>query len=262
MPIMCSQRTGPARSWPCRDTTKRDFGFAKRYGLPVPTVPLRRRTGDGRALQRPYEGKGTLVNSGRFSGTPSDAAKTSVAEDLEARGIGERKVNYRLHDWLISRQRYWGCPIPIIHCADCGVVPVPESDLPVTLPDDAEFLPTGESPLKHHDGFLHTTCPECRGEAQRENRYDGYVLCVPRGIKYRYLSPHFAAGPFDPMKGRTGCRWISIRAASNTPQCTCSITRFFTRAMRDMKRSPTDEAETHGPPVQPGHHFSARIPRK
>ena len=237
--VLTTYGTGAIMAVPGHD--ERDFGFAKRYGLPVPTV-IAPPDWDGRALQRPYEGKGTLVNSGRFSGTPSDAAKTSVAEDLEARGIGERKVNYRLHDWLISRQRYWGCPIPIIYCADCGAVPVPERDLPVTLPDDAEFLPSGESPLKRHDGFLQTTCPNCGGEAQRETDTMDTFMCSS-WYQYRYLSPHFAAGPFDPEEG---AYWLPVdQYTGGIEHATMHLlyTRFFTRAMRDMMLIATDQAE-------------------
>ena len=237
--VLTTYGTGAIMAVPGHD--ERDFGFAKRYGLPVPTV-IAPPDWDGRPLQRPYEGKGTLVNSGRFNGMPSDAAKHAVSQDLEDRGIGERKVNYRLHDWLISRQRYWGCPIPIIYCAECGVVPVPERDLPVRLPDDAEFLPTGESPLQHHEGFLHTTCPECLGDAQRETDTMDTFMCSS-WYQYRYLSPHFAAGPFDPEEG---AYWLPVdQYTGGIEHATMHLlyTRFFTRAMRDMRLIATDQAE-------------------
>jgi len=104
-----------------------------------------------------------------LTGAPDVAtAKARAIDWLEAQGIGERKVNYRLRDWLVSRQRFWGCPIPIVYCPDHGMVPVPEDELPVLAPDDVEFRPTGQSPLKYHQGFLHTTCPKCGGPAERE----------------------------------------------------------------------------------------------
>jgi len=119
----------------------------------------------------------TMINSGSFSGTPGDVAVQKVTEWLEERGTGEFAVNYGLRDWLISRQRYWGAPIPIVYCDKCGIVPVPYEDLPVLLPEDAEFLPTGESPLKFHEGFRHTTCPKCGGPAERETDTMDTFLC-------------------------------------------------------------------------------------
>ncbi len=237
--VLTTYGTGAIMAVPGHD--ERDFGFAKRYGLPVSTV-ISPPDWDGRPMRRPYEGEGALVNSGRFSGMPSEAAKNAVAEDLEDREIGERKVNYRLHDWLISRQRYWGCPIPIIYCAECGVVPVPERDLPVTLPEDAEFLPTGESPLKHHEGFLHTTCPECHGDALRETDTMDTFMCSS-WYQYRYLSPQYGVGPFDPDEG---AYWLPVdQYTGGIEHATMHLlyTRFFTMAMRDMKLIATDEAE-------------------
>ena len=237
--VLTTYGTGGIMAVPGHD--ERDFGFAEKYGLPVPTV-IATPDWDGPPPGRPFEGKGTLANSGRFSGMPSDEAKVAVAEDLEARGIGERKVNYRLHDWLISRQRYWGCPIPIVYCDTCGVVPVPETDLPVKLPEDAEFLPTGESPLKRHEGFLHTTCPECKGDARRETDTMDTFMCSS-WYQYRYLSPQFAAGPFDPEEG---AYWLPVdQYTGGIEHATMHLlyTRFFTMAMRDMKLIATDEAE-------------------
>jgi leucyl-tRNA synthetase len=119
-------------------------------------------------MQVAYEHEGVMINSGSFNGTPATDEKgirnpaiRAVTEWLEQNGWGRRAVNYRYRDWLISRQRYWGAPIPIIYCSKCGIVPVPEKDLPVKLPEDAEFKPTGESPLKYNEKFVNTTCPAC-----------------------------------------------------------------------------------------------------
>src|SRR6476646_1474506 len=109
-----------------------------------------------------------MVNSGPFDGLPNDDGKAAVIAYGSERGFAEKMITYRLRDWLISRQRYWGTPIPIIYCPTCGIVPVPEADLPVLLPEDAEFLPTGESPLKFNEAFLKVKCPQCGGDAERE----------------------------------------------------------------------------------------------
>jgi leucyl-tRNA synthetase len=191
---------------------------------------------------------GTMINSGPFSGTPGDIAVQTVTEWLEERGIGQADVNYRLRDWLISRQRYWGAPIPVVYCKTCGTVPVPYKDLPVVLPEDAEFLPTGESPLRYHEEFLHTTCPECGGPATREtDTMDTFV--DSSWYQYAYLSPYYQQGepidtgsmPFDPDEA---AYWAPVDVyTGGIEHATMHLiyTRFFTKAMRDMGLVDFDE---------------------
>jgi leucyl-tRNA synthetase len=191
---------------------------------------------------------GTMINSGPFSGTPGEVAVEKVTEWLEKRGIGQADVNYRLRDWLISRQRYWGAPIPIVYCETCGTVPVPYEDLPVVLPEDAQFLPTGESPLRYHEEFLHTTCPECGGAATREtDTMDTFV--DSSWYQYAYLSPYYEEGdpidadsmPFDPEEAEY---WAPVDVyTGGIEHATMHLiyTRFFTKAMRDMGLVDFDE---------------------
>jgi leucyl-tRNA synthetase len=162
--VLMTYGTGAIMAVPGQD--QRDWDFAKAQGLPiVRTVqPPDDWPDDGEA----YTGDGPAINSRWLDGLHVADAKAKAIEWLEAEGIGVRKVNYRLRDWLLSRQRFWGCPIPVVYCDDHGVVPVPEDQLPVVAPDDVEFRPTGESPLRFHEGFLHTTCPTCGGPATRE----------------------------------------------------------------------------------------------
>src|SRR5215210_2143477 len=143
--VLGTYGTGAVMGVPASD--ERDFEFARKFALPI--VPVVVPEGwDGSELTEAYVEPGVMVNSGQFDGLPSEEGKVKVAEWIEERGIGRRTVNYRLRDWLISRQRYWGTPIPMLYCqGSCGIVPVPEEDLPVVLPEDAEFKPTGESPL-------------------------------------------------------------------------------------------------------------------
>jgi leucyl-tRNA synthetase len=122
---------------------------------------------DGSALEEAYIEPGSLVNSGQFDGLSNEDGKNAIADYVKKQGWGKRTVTYRIRDWLISRQRYWGTPIPMVHCPRDGEVPVPEDQLPVVLPEDAEFKPTGESPLARDEGFLNTTCPRCGGQARR-----------------------------------------------------------------------------------------------
>ena len=228
--VLTGYGTGAIMAVPAHD--ERDFDFARKYGLPIPVVIAPDRW-DGEELDAAYTGEGKMVNSGEFNGLPSLDAWGAIADDLERRGIGERKINYRLHDWLISRQRYWGAPIPMIHCPNCGVVPVPEEDLPVLLPEDAEFMPTGESPLKYHEGFLNTTCPKCGGPAERETDTMDTFMCSS-WYQYRYLSPHYDGGPFDPEEG---AYWLPVdQYTGGIEHATMHLlyTRFFTKAMRDI----------------------------
>jgi leucyl-tRNA synthetase len=165
--VLMTYGTGAVMAVPAHD--QRDFEFARTYDLPVqvvinpPAGPL-----DPAALDAAYTEPGTMVNSGGFSGLPNEEGKAKVADLLEAKGLGKRKVHWRLRDWNISRQRYWGAPIPVLHCEKCGVVPAPEAELPVLLPLDAKVRPDGKSPLPETESFLHAACPRCGGAARRE----------------------------------------------------------------------------------------------
>jgi len=184
---------------------------------------------------------GTMIHSNEFTGTPGDTAVKSVIAWLEEQGLGKAEVNYRLRDWLISRQRYWGAPIPIIYCEKCGIVPVPYEDLPVLLPDNAEFMPTGESPLKYHQGFLNTTCPKCGRPAKRETDTMDTFMCSS-WYHYAYVSPYYEGDtPFDPEKG---AYWLPVdQYTGGIEHATMHLiyTRFFTKFMRDIGLVDFDE---------------------
>ena len=176
---------------------------------------------------------GDMINSQEFSGTPGETARNQVTEWLENRGVGKGAVNYRLRDWLISRQRYWGAPIPIIYCEDHGAVSVPDDQLPVLLPDDVEWLPTGESPLKLHPTWKQTTCPICGKPATRETDTMDTFMCSS-WYHLRYLSPDYDRGPFDPAEYDY---WMPVDIyTGGIEHATMHLiyTRFFHKAGRDM----------------------------
>ncbi len=176
---------------------------------------------------------GMMIHSGDFSGTPGDAAKRKVTEWLEYQGIGKGAVNYRLRDWLISRQRYWGAPIPIVYCPDHGAVSVPDDQLPVLLPDDVEWRPTGESPLKLHPSWKITICPICGKTAERETDTMDTFMCSS-WYHLRYLSPDYDLGPFDPVEYDY---WMPVDTyTGGIEHATMHLiyTRFFHKAGRDM----------------------------
>ncbi len=235
--VLMTYGTGAIMAVPAHDG--RDFDFATRYGLPIPVV-IAPPDWDGQPLTEAYTGPGTMVNSGPFDGRPSNEGWHDIVRYMEEHDIGLGTVNYRLHDWLISRQRYWGTPIPIIYCPDCGTVPVPEEDLPVLLPEDAEFRPTGESPLRFHEGFLRTVCPQCGGPAEREtDTMDTFV--DSSWYQYRYMSPDYDEGPFDPEVGKY---WLPVdQYTGGIEHATMHLlyTRFFTKAMRDIGLVDFDE---------------------
>ncbi|NWF76093.1 MAG: leucine--tRNA ligase [Nitrospirae bacterium] len=166
--VIMEYGTGAIMSVPAHD--QRDFDFAKKYNLPIKVVitPFNYSSLSLSELSEAYEGEGLLVDSGIFTGMKSDVAKNEIIKFIEEKGIGKGVVNYKLRDWGISRQRYWGTPIPIIYCEQCGMVPVPESDLPVILPEDVRFTGKGGSPLAESEKFLKTDCPKCGGKARRE----------------------------------------------------------------------------------------------
>ena len=180
-----------------------------------------------------HDAYGTMINSNEFSGISGEVARQRVTEWLQERGFGRNAVNYRLRDWLISRQRYWGAPFPIVYCPEHGAVPIPEDQLPVLLPDDVEWLPTGQSPLKLHKTWKHTTCPICGKPAERETDTMDTFMCSS-WYHLRYLSPHYTEGPFDPDEY---AYWMPVDIyTGGIEHATMHLiyTRFFHKACRDM----------------------------
>ncbi len=203
--VLASYGTGAIMAVPAHD--ERDFAFARKFALPIVQV-IKPKDGSTPDPNAAFTDEGVNVNSGPLDGLPTPEAKRTITRDLEARGVGNGAVSYRLRDWVFSRQRYWGEPIPLVHCPKDGVVPVPEAELPVKLPDVERYAPTGtgESPLAGIDSFVNTTCPKCGGPAKRETntmpQWAGscwYYL--------RYLDPKDAARAFDPKSEK---EWMSV----------------------------------------------------
>ena len=196
--------TGAIFGTPAHDA--RDWAFAQAYDLPI--IPVVRPPGQGQdfTLREAYEGEGTLVNSGPYDGLSIEAAKRAIVADLQARGQARPAVSYRLRDWLISRQRYWGPPIPIIYCARCGQVPVPETDLPVRLPETENYRPQGKSPLAGIPEFVNTTCPRCGGPAKRETDVSDTFL-DSAWYYLRYVSTEFDDRPWDVERVK---KWLPV----------------------------------------------------
>jgi leucyl-tRNA synthetase len=196
--------TGAVMAVPGHD--ERDHAFATKYGLPIRRVILDRSEDPSAPLPEAYVDDGPMCNSGDFDGLDGEVARERVVEYLRQWGHGNETINYRLRDWLISRQRYWGAPIPIVHCAKCGEQRVPDEELPILLPDDVEFKPTGESPLARHSSWKNATCPTCDGAAQRDT--DTMDTFVDSSWYFlRYLSPHDDKRAFDP---ELAARWLPV----------------------------------------------------
>jgi leucyl-tRNA synthetase len=231
--VLMTYGTGAIMGVPAHD--QRDFEFARRFGLGVRVViqPEELPPLDGATMPESVPAYGTMVNSGSLNGTPGERAFDAAIEYLEERQTGVRAVNYRLRDWLISRQRYWGAPIPIVYCPEHGAVDVPEDQLPVLLPDDVQWLPTGESPLKLHPTWKRTTCPICGEPAERETDTMDTFMCSS-WYHLRYLSPHYAQGPFDPAQY---AYWMPVDTyTGGIEHATMHLiyTRFFHKAFRDI----------------------------
>ena len=235
--VLLTYGTGVVMGVPAHD--QRDFEFAKKYGLPIRVVVAPPDWG-GEELEQAYLEEGTQVNSDQFDGLPSSEGLERLADHIEDKGWGHRTVTYRMRDWLISRQRYWGTPIPIIYCEECGEVPVPDEDLPVLLPEDAEFRPTGDSPLALHEGFLNVPCPHCGRPAKRET--DTMDTFVDSSWYFlRYTSPRYADGPFDPDAVR---KWNPVDQYTGGVEHAVMhllYARFFTKALRDLDLLDFDE---------------------
>ena len=229
--------TGVVMGVPAHD--QRDFEFVRQYGLPVRVV-VAPPDWHGGELNEAYLEEGVQVNSGQFDGLPSGEGIERIANHIEQNGWGKRDVAYRMRDWLISRQRYWGTPIPIVYCDECGTVPVPEEDLPVLLPEDAEFRPTGESPLKLHQGFVNVECPHCGRPAQREtDTMDTFV--DSSWYHLRFASPTYGSGAFDSKDTK---KWNPVDQYTGGAEHAVMhllYARFFTKALRDLGLLDFDE---------------------
>src|SRR5699024_7395604 len=231
--VLLGYGTGVIMAVPAHD--ERDWEFATKFGLDIQRVvepPADAGVGD----DEPWAGAGVMTASDGFSGLA--AGKDSegagkVTAWLEEQGLGEAKVTYRLRDWLISRQRYWGTPIPMLYCEVCGLVPEREENLPVVLPEDVEFMPTGESPLKHHPDFQNASCPDCGGRARREtDTMDTFM--DSSWYWFRYLSPDRDDVPFDTALAD---RWTPVdtyTGGSEHAILHLLYSRFFTKVLRDL----------------------------
>jgi len=235
--VLMSYGTGAVMGVPAHD--ERDFAFAKKYNLPIKVV-IAPADWQGGELAEAYTEPGAMVNSGRFDGLYGEQGKEAVCDFLEEKGWGRRAITYRLRDWLISRQRYWGTPIPIIYCERCGIVPVPENDLPVLLPENAEFRPTGESPLKYCEEFINTTCPRCSSPARRETDTMDTFMCSSWYF-LRYASPNDDTAPFAADKLS---HWLPVDLYTGGAEHAVMhlfYARFFIKALRDMGLVDFDE---------------------
>jgi len=236
--VLMEYGTGAIMSVPAHD--QRDFEFAKKYGLPIKEVIVPEGGAEeqkNRRTEEAFEDEGVLVNSGQFSGMKSEDAKKAISKFIEEKGLGKITVNYKLRDWGISRQRYWGTPIPIIYCDTCGIVPVSEKDLPVILPEDVKFTGKGVSPLLESEAFLKVNCPKCGGNARREtDTMDTFVdsswyfvaYCLKGGLDFKFQISNLQS-PID--------YWMPVdQYIGGIEHAVLHLlySRFFTRAMRDM----------------------------
>jgi leucyl-tRNA synthetase len=236
--VLLTYGTGAVMAVPAHD--ERDFEFAKKYGLGIVPVFDHPEVDVTRPLERAIIHGGRMMNSGPFDGTPDAEAIARVTAYAEETGIGERAITYRLRDWLISRQRYWGAPIPIVHCDEHGIVPVPESDLPVVLPRNVRFEPTGQSPLTQIDEWVNVPCPIDGRPARRDTDTMDTFMCSS-WYQMRYVDPHNPERPFSQELAR---KWLPVDQYTGGAEHAVMhllYTRFFWKAVRDMGLVEGDE---------------------
>jgi leucyl-tRNA synthetase len=227
--VLLEYGTGAIMAVPAHDT--RDFEFARKYKIEIREVI----SPDGllsNDLSEAFTEAGIMVNSGRFDGMHSEKGKKEITQFLQQNKIGDFEINYKLKDWLISRQRYWGAPIPVIYCEQCGLVPVPEKDLPVTLPYNVDFKPTGLSPLAYSDEFVNTVCPNCGGKAKRETDTMDTFVCSSWYF-LRYCSPRADKEAFEPEEVKY---WMPVdQYIGGIEHATMHLiySRFFIKALFD-----------------------------
>jgi leucyl-tRNA synthetase len=257
--VLMEYGTGAIMAVPGHD--ERDFEFATQFGLPIVRVVAPEGEDAGAPLAEAYTGPGRIVNSAQFDGTPVDEARSQVTEWLAGMGLGEKRINYRLHDWTISRQRYWGPPIPILYCDACGVVPVPEDQLPVVLPLIDDFKPdaSGISPLARHEEWYLTDCPSCGGRARRETDVSDTFL-DSAWYFLRYPSTDFGQVAFDPEIVK---KWLPVDSyigGNEHAVMHLLYARFVTMALKDMGHIDFEEPFTrfraHGLIIKDGSKMS------
>lgn len=253
--VLIEYGTGCVMGVPAHD--QRDFEFARKYDLPIrvviqpdgelldgQTMP-EAHTGPGRLVNSgTFNNSGNFINSGNFDGLPNLEAIPKIIRHLEAQGAGRVQVQYRLRDWLISRQRYWGAPIPIVYCDECKAVPVPESQLPVLLPEEVAFKPTGKSPLTESPEFVNTTCPTCGKPARRETDTMDTFMCSS-WYYFRFTSPREDSGPWDPDQVD---RWLPVdQYIGGVEHAILHLlySRFFTKVLYDLGLVKVDEPFTN-----------------
>lgn len=241
--VLMDYGTGAVMAVPTHD--QRDFEFAKKYDLDmVVVIQPKDQVLDPESMTEAWTGCGLMINSDRFDGQENEAAKEGIADYLAIEGIGDKTVNYRIRDWGVSRQRYWGNPIPVMYCDQCGVVPVPEKDLPVVLPTDVVFTGEGGSPLEKHKDFYSVTCPQCGQAARRET--DTFDTFVQSSWYFaRYACPDFASGPIDRAAAEY---WLPVdQYIGGVEHAVMHLlyARFFTKVMRDLGYMNVDEPFTN-----------------
>lgn len=231
--VLMDYGTGAIMAVPAHD--QRDFEFARKYKIDIKVVIQGEDSpADASELSEAYTAEGKMINSAKFSGLSVEEGKKKVNEYMQEQGFGKATVNFRLRDWLISRQRYWGAPIPIVYCESCGTVPVAEKDLPVLLPEDIVFKPSGESPLKYEEKFINTTCPICGQEAKRESDTMDTFVCSS-WYYTRYCSPHNSELPFDTEEANY---WMAVdQYIGGVEHAILHLmyARFFTKFLYDQK---------------------------
>ncbi len=233
--VLMTYGTGAIMAVPAHD--QRDFEFARKYHLPIRVViqPPQSEAIRPEDLRAAVPAAGMMINSGPLTGTPAEHTFESAIQHITQKGVGHRSINYRLRDWLISRQRYWGAPIPIIYCPTCGAVPVPESELPILLPEDVEWKPTGESPLKLHPTWRFTTCPQCGVQAERETDTMDTFMCSS-WYHLGYLNKGLTRDAIHPFPEAEYDYWMPVDTYTGGIEHAnmhLIYTRFFHKACRD-----------------------------
>lgn len=228
--VLASYGTGAVMAVPAHD--ERDFAFAKKYKLPIKDVikPLK---GESDIKESAFTDEGVLVNSEKFNGKKSEDARDHITKLLKSEGKGDFVIQYKLRDWLVSRQRFWGAPIPIVYCEKCGEVAVPEKDLPVELPMDVDFTPTGQSPLATSEKFINTTCPNCKGKAKREVDTMDTFVCS----SWYFLRYPSAKNTDEAFEKKITNKWLPVDMYIGGPEHACMhliYARFITKVLHDL----------------------------